>query len=85
MEKFIQENKVMLIIAAVVLAGLVIFSVMSGGASGNVSGNAKLDQSKAVTTSQDTLSGGAVKLGNIGGNVGTLDLSKHNTKNEGNE
>ena len=85
MEKFIQENKVMLVIAAVVLGVLVIFSVMGGGASGNVSGNAKLDQSKAVTTSQDQVTNGAVKMGNIGSVGGNLDLSRHNTKNEGNE
>jgi hypothetical protein len=88
--EFLQKNKMLVIGAAVVAALVVVFMVMSGGSSvGSVSGNGKVDNSKSVTASQDNLSGGSVKLGNIGSVGGNLDLSKHdnhsNTKKEGNE
>jgi hypothetical protein len=88
--EFLQKNKQLVIIGAVVLAAVVVFIVMSGGSSvGTVSGNGKVDNSKSVTASQDNLSGGSVKLGNVGSIGGNLDLSKHNTtdnsKKEGNE
>jgi len=83
--EFIQKNKMLIAAVAVLIAGIAIFVVM-GGNSGpsNASGNAKIDSSKAVTTSQDKLDNGAVKMGNIGSVGGNLDLSRHNTKQEGN-
>jgi len=86
MENFINKNKTAIIIGAVVIIGLIILSVMGGGATGTVSDNAKLDQSKKVesTVSNDQLSNGAVKMGNIGNVQGGIDLSKHNTTSENN-
>ena len=87
--KLLKDPRILVILSVVIV--ITLFAIMSGGGvSGNVSGNAKVDSSKSVTTtttsSSDSLSGGSVKLGNVGSIGGNLDLSKHNTntKNEGN-
>ena len=83
-DKLLKDPKVLIgIVAAIVVIVLV---VMSGGGTGDVSGNARVDSSRHIetTTSQDTLTGGSVKLGNIGSVGGNLDLSKHDSHNEGN-
>jgi hypothetical protein len=89
MNDILTKYKTKIIIGAGALAGIVIFSVIGGGANGTVSDNAKLDQSKKVesTINKDTLDNGAVKMGNIGNVQGGIDLSRkdsHDNVKEGN-
>jgi len=76
--EFLEKNKKLVIAGGVAIALGVVAFVMAGGGDTSASGNAKVDNSKAVTTSQDKLDNGAVKLGNVGSVGGNLDLSKHN-------
>jgi len=76
--EFIEKNKKIIAIGGVVVALGIVALVMTGGGDTSATGNAKVDNSKAVTTSQDKLDNGAVKLGNVGSVGGNLDLSRHN-------
>jgi len=79
MNEFLKENKTLIITAVAIIAGIIILFTMGGESNNQVSGEAKVDNSKAVTTSQDKLDNGAVKMGNIGSVGGNVDLSRHET------
>ena len=80
--EFLEKNKKLVIAGGVAIALGVVAFVMAGGGDTSASGNAKVDNSKAVITSQDKLDNGAVKLGNVGSVGGNLDLSRHNDKSK---
>ena len=82
--EILKQYKKELIIGLGILAMIILgMTTMSGGGDTQASGNANVNNSKAMTTtaSQDTMSGGAVKLGNIGKVGGNLDLSKTDSHN----
>ena len=86
-----------IIVAGLLFLVAIVNGVMGGSSSfGNITGS-KVDASKkmettvetttgqgnTITKSSDTLSNGAIKLGNVGSVGGDLDLSKHTNTNSG--
>ena len=79
MTDFIENNKALVGIVVVTCVLGIITIVMGGGSSNQVGGSATVDNTKRVSSSVDKLDNGAIKFGNVGGDIGQLDMSKHST------